>query len=262
MNIVQFVPLDRLRTTLGCLRGERGDEGVFLAPLPLRVAPAGDGVYEVIDGFKRLSVWRSEGRREVPVVVELASGFVMKARLLAANAPARTIGPMDEANVTASLADDDKLSLKAIGKLLGRKRAWIQRRLTLSRKLAPALGFLLDQGRLALSTALALCAFGKDAQMKLSGVVDRHALNTREAAAFLASYRAVEDGPTREVLLRDPRTAQPPAPPQGAPGLGATAQEAAAGLEALEGALDALSRLNAPTADISEMLAEIEAGRS
>jgi ParB-like chromosome segregation protein Spo0J len=215
MILVQHVCVDRLRTTLGCLRGERGDHGVFLAPLPIRVAPAGDGIYEVIDGFKRLAVWRSEGRKEVPVVVELASGVAMKARLLSSNAPARTIGPMDEAHVAASLADDDGLSLVAIGKMLGKKRAWVQRRLTLARKLAPALGFLLDHGKLTLSTALGLCAFGKTEQMHLSGVIDRHALNTREATAFLASYRAVGDGPTREALLREPRTAQPPRPPEG-----------------------------------------------
>ena len=85
MTPVQFVPIDHLRTTLAPLRGERTDSHSTLAPMPLRVAEAPDGGYEVIDGFKRLTVWKSEGTREVPVVVEPVGGIAMKARLLSAN---------------------------------------------------------------------------------------------------------------------------------------------------------------------------------
>jgi SAM-dependent methyltransferase len=85
------VPLDRLATTLAPLRGPRTDRGTSLAPLPLRVAPVGDGTYEVLDGFKRLACWRREGHTHVPVVVEDAgAGVVCKARMLEANTPRRT----------------------------------------------------------------------------------------------------------------------------------------------------------------------------
>ena len=70
MSLVLDVPVDRLATTLAPLRGPRTDAGTSLAPLPLRVAPAGDGTYEVLDGFKRLARWRREGHTHVPVVVE------------------------------------------------------------------------------------------------------------------------------------------------------------------------------------------------
>jgi len=58
MTFVKLVPVDLLRTTLAPLRGERTDRGPLLAPLPLRVAPQADGAYEVLDGFKRLALWR------------------------------------------------------------------------------------------------------------------------------------------------------------------------------------------------------------
>ena len=76
------------------------------------MAPAGDGTYEVLDGFKRLARWRGEGHTHVPVVVEedARARVVGKARLLEANAPRRTLSPMDEARVVRSLADDDQLS--------------------------------------------------------------------------------------------------------------------------------------------------------
>ena len=69
MSLVLDVPVAQLTTTLAPLRGPRTDAGTALAPLPLRVAPVGDGTYEVLDGFKRLARWRGEGCTHVPVVV-------------------------------------------------------------------------------------------------------------------------------------------------------------------------------------------------
>ena len=148
MTLVLELPIDRLATTLAPLRGPRTDPASALAPLPLRVAPAGDGTYEVLDGFKRLAHWTRDGHTHVPVVVEDAAGVVAKARLLDANAPRRTLSPMDEARVVRSLADDDHLTPAHIATLLGRGRAWVDRRLTLGRRLAPDLAGHVDDGRL------------------------------------------------------------------------------------------------------------------
>jgi ParB-like chromosome segregation protein Spo0J len=137
MTLVLDVPIDQLATTLAPLRGPRTDPASPLAPLPLRVAPVGDGRYEVLDGFKRLAHWTRGGHTHVPVVVEDAAGVVGKARLLEANAPRRTLSPMDEARVVRALTDDDHLTPTQIAKLLGRGRGWVDRRLTLDRRLAP-----------------------------------------------------------------------------------------------------------------------------
>ena len=104
MTLVLEIPLDRLATTLAPLRGPRTDPASPLAPLPLRIAPAGDGTYEVLDGFKRLARWTRDGHPHVPVVVEDAPGVVGKARVLEAHAPRRTLSPMDAARVVRSLA--------------------------------------------------------------------------------------------------------------------------------------------------------------
>ena len=211
MTLVKLVPVELLRTTLAPLRGERTERGSVLAPLPLRVVALADGAYEVLDGFKRLALWRGEKRSEVPVVVESAEGVQMKARLLAANRPSRTSSPMDEARVVKSLVDEDGLSVPAVGKLLGRKKTWVSRRLIIAGKLAPELACRLDSGALALAVAIDLCAFGKGEQMRLAETVRRHALRNHEAQVFLATYRVALDAPTREDLLRDPRRATPPA---------------------------------------------------
>ena len=130
MSPVLDVAVDRLVTTLAPLRGPRTDVGTALAPLPVRVAPIGNGTYQVLDGFKRLARWRCEGHTHVPVVVEgdAFSSVVGKAQLLEANTPKRTVSPMDEARVVHSLVTDDHLSPTQITKLLGRGRGWVDRR--------------------------------------------------------------------------------------------------------------------------------------
>lgn len=180
MSLVLDVPLDRLATTLAPLRGPRTDAGTSLAALPLRVAPAGDDTYEVLDGFKRLARWRHEGHTHVPVVVEDAgAGVGGKARLLEANTPRRTVSPMDEARVVRSLTDDDQLSPTQIAKLLGRGRGWVDRRLTLGRRLTPELGRHLDEGRLSATTASHLARFPHGEQKRLAESIVRHGLRTR-----------------------------------------------------------------------------------
>jgi hypothetical protein len=82
VSLVLDIPIDQLATTLAPLRGPRTDATTPLAPLPLRVVPARDGTYEVLDGFKRLARWTRDGHTHVPVVVEDAAGVVCKARLL------------------------------------------------------------------------------------------------------------------------------------------------------------------------------------
>lgn len=83
MSVVLDVPVAQVATTPAPLRGPRTDAGTALAPLPLRVAPVGDGTYEVLDGSKRMARWRSEGHTHVEE--DACARVVGKARLLEAN---------------------------------------------------------------------------------------------------------------------------------------------------------------------------------
>jgi len=244
VTLILDLPITQLATTLAPLRGPRTDPTSALAPLPLRVAPAGDGTYEVLDGFKRLAHWARDGHTHVPVVVEDAAGVVCKARLLDANAPRRTLSPMDEARVVRSLADDDHVSPAQIAKLLGRGRGWVDRRLTLGRRLAPDVAGLVDTGRLSATTASALATLPRGDQKRLADAIERHGLRTRDAEAVLATWRAAADTPTREALLRDPRSAVP-APSAGPVSpLGPTARELQARFDQTERALEELARVD------------------
>jgi len=244
VSLVRDVPLERLRTSLAPLRGPRTDRSATLAPLPLRVAQAPDGAYEVLDGFQRLAAWRDQGHTQVPVVVEDAPGVTRKARLLEANAPRRTLSPMDEARVVASLAEADRLTPFQIAKLLDHGRGWVARRLTLGRRLAAELGPHVDDGRLSSATAGLLAALPRGEQPRLAEVIERHGLRTREADAFLATWRACSDETTREALRRDPRGAGPrPAPAAPSP-LGPSARALESRFEDTEDAVAELVALD------------------
>lgn len=120
--------------------------------------------------------------------------------------------------------------------------AWVDRRLALSRHLAPELAVRLDTGGLALSVASSVASFPRSDQVRLADAVRRHALSTREAEAFLATYRGVTDAPSREMLLRDPRSARPREPDQGASPLDKTAAAWDARFEVVEQNIEILVR--------------------
>lgn len=114
----------RLRTTYAAFRSCRSPRLTSeLKPLPLRVVATDDGHFEVIDGFKRLASWSDEGREQIPVVIESPGTQAEHKRLLLlANAPRRTLNPLDEASIVCSLLEEDGLTVTAVSKLLDRKK--------------------------------------------------------------------------------------------------------------------------------------------
>ncbi|MFQ5829529.1 MAG: hypothetical protein ACE5JD_10295 [Candidatus Methylomirabilia bacterium] len=85
----------------------------------------------------------------------------------------------------------------------------MDRRLTLGRRLAPDVAPHVDDGGLSATTASTLATLPRGDQKRLADAITRHGLRTRESDAFLAAWRAAADPPTREALLRDPRSALP-----------------------------------------------------
>ena len=214
---VTAVPVERLRTSLAVLRGGgevRVEDDLPLAPLPIRVVAQDDGFFEVVDGFKRLRHWLEEGRTSVPAVIERATSAVeLKHLVLRANAPPRTLTPMDEARVIDALRREDGLSLGTIARLLGRRQSWVTRRHALVTRLAPALQLQVGRGLLKPSLAAALCALTQEDQLALFRVIVRHGLKEREALALVAASRATGSPAERTALLRDPWPALRPTPP-------------------------------------------------
>ena len=125
---IRFLPISQLRTTYATLRSPVSPPPDDLSALPLRIVPA-ENHFEIIDGFKRFEAWKESGLTDIPVVIERACSVPQQKKLmLQANAQRRTISPLDEACVAASLISDDGLTATAVGRLLGRKKNWVMHR--------------------------------------------------------------------------------------------------------------------------------------
>jgi hypothetical protein len=171
------------------------------AELPVRVARMDDGLYQVVDGFKRLERWREQGRGCVPVIVECPRSVLeLKRLLLAVNAPPRTLTALDEAAVVRSLIVEDGLSVRAVAALLGRRPAWVTNRHKLATRLAAYPSEMLARGRLRPTLAGLLATLPAKDQDALARGIERHSLSGREAATLIHAYRAGDESDRRALL--------------------------------------------------------------
>jgi len=157
---LRVVAIEQLRTSYARLRPGCPRRCLTREPaaLPIRVVPSADGSFEVLDGFKRLRAYKEQGAAELAVVIEPPSQPAEHKRLLlAANAPPRTLTALDEARVVCSLIDDDRQSVAAVARHLGKRRQWVERRLAIGRHLCARGQQQLAAGRLAPTLAQGLC---------------------------------------------------------------------------------------------------------
>lgn len=202
---MQLVSPERLKTNYEQLRRGIAPGSQQLGPeFPLLVAVRADGDYEVLDGFKRLARWREQGHRVVPVLVEsVVSSAEHKRWLLRANAPARTSTALDEARVVCSLRDEEKLGPSAIGRLLGHKPQWVERRLMLGRRLSRRGRDELGRGGIGPTLGHALCRLEPEEQDRVLEAIARHQLGQRDALALVHAWESADENDRRE-LLREP----------------------------------------------------------
>jgi hypothetical protein len=251
---VVYLPVGCLRTSFAALRSSavRTQAAEPLAELPLRAIAQDDGSFEVVDGFKRLARWLGAGATEIPVVLESARGApASKALVLRSNAPARTLTAMDEARVIDSLVCEDGLTLAAIARLLGRRKAWVARRHALATRLVPAVQERLDEGRIGPSLAYAISALPAEDQEPLLGAVLRDPLKDCEALILVAAYRATDSERERLALLRDPLSTVRPEP-EGPSAIGSLATRLEERLDRMRQALLDLSAFELPRAGLTD----------
>ena len=242
---IRLLAIEQLRSSYATLRpGSRRIPWDGLRDLPLRVAPAQEpGAFEVLDGFKRLARWREQGRRLVPVVVETAlSASEHKRLLLSANAPARTTTALDEARVVCSLVDEDHHTPGQVARILGRRPAWVDRRLALGLRLSPEAQDRLASGRIGPTLAHALTAMKGPEQSSCLAVIDRDGLTASESLRLVEAYH-VADEADRKLLLRSPVEREAPGPD---PSVSPRARELEADLRRFQATLHELSAFALP----------------
>ena len=207
---VILAPISCLRTTYAHLRpGNQPGKLDDLRPLPLRVVPAEGSAFEIIDGFKRAAAWKVEGREQIPVIVESpGSAADHKRRLLLANAPQRTLNPLDEGLVARSLLEDDGLTATAAAKLLGHKKKWIVQRISLTQKLSIQAQQWMTTKKIGPTLAHYLTSLPPDDQDKLLECFSHHRVPGQQRTIIVQAYR-VADAIDRGRLLAAPLSVLP-----------------------------------------------------
>ena len=177
------------------------------------VCVKGEGVYELIDGFKRLRACRRLNKEKVRAKVIEVSGRVCKAAIIQLNQLGRSINEMEEALVLQSLHREDGLTQIEIAALLGRDKSWVSRRIALIERLSEEVQEDIRLGLISVITGRELAKLPRGNQREAADAILKRRYSTREAAKLIGyllcrpkwEYSAILAGPWEIVEPRQPR---------------------------------------------------------
>ncbi len=151
------------------------------------------GALEVVDGFKRLCAARELGWVLLRVRVLSVAGAEAKAAMGILN-HGRGLSGLEEAWLVRSLYRDDALTQPQIGRLLGRHKSWVSRRLSLAEGLDEAVQAQVRLGLLAARTAEQVARLPRVNQRPAAEAVMRRGLTHHQAERLVAAVLARPEG--------------------------------------------------------------------
>jgi len=150
---------------------------------PVLVRRAGEDIYELIAGERRLRAARRAGLQTIPALVKGASDAASLEQALVENLHRQDLNPLEEAGAYQQLIEDFGLTHDQVSARVGRSRATVSNTLRLF-QLPPSIQRLVAEGQLSAGHARALL-----------GTPDRSFQESlaRKAVADGLSVREVED---------------------------------------------------------------------
>jgi ParB-like chromosome segregation protein Spo0J len=177
-------------------------------------APDGARV-EIVDGFKRLRAARALGWTELRARVIAIDSVAAKIAIDALHERSG-LTDLEQAWLVRSLYRDDGLRQPEIGRLLGRHKSWVCRRLLLAETLDDAVQADVRLGLLSATAATSLAQLPRCNQQGAADAVTRTGMTSRQAALFVAELLACEHDEARAALVRErlvrPSPRSPPHP--------------------------------------------------
>jgi ParB-like chromosome segregation protein Spo0J len=167
-----------------------------------------EGVYELIDGFKRFSA-----ARHLKPIPKLSSRLIevdergAKAAIYGLNRVGGRTRELEEAWIVHALVREDGLSQVEVAELLGRHKSWVCRRLALIEKLVPEAREKLRLGLLCPSAARELIRLPVGNQKELLPVIRREALSVPELNRVVDVLLRASDRSQQAYVLQQPREA-------------------------------------------------------
>lgn len=166
------------------------------------------GALEVVDGFKRLGAARALGWPSLRVSVVATRPVQAKAALRVLN-QSPGYSELEEAWLCRSLYREDGLTQPEIGRLLGRHKSWVCKRLALSESLDEAVQADVRLGLLGASSARVLGRLPRGNQREAADVVIRRGLTLRQTERLVRDALACPYETRRRRLLADAMTGTP-----------------------------------------------------
>lgn len=154
---------------------------------------------EVVDGFKRLRAARELGWTHLRVHVLAVDGAAAKVAVSVLNR-GRGLCELEEAWLVRALYREDRLPQPEIGRLLGRDKSWVSRRLLLAEGLDETVQVDVRLGLLAASTAAAVARLPRCNQRRAAEVVIGRGMTRAQAERLVASVLSRPDGEHETVI--------------------------------------------------------------
>ena len=142
---------------------------------PVVVGQPTGSKYEMVDGFKRYRAGKKLGLKSLSCRVLKGKDRALKSAMLYLNTQISSIGDLEQGMIIQSFYKEDGLSQVEIGKLLGRHKSWVSRRLSLVERLSDE---VIEQMRLGLVSS----SIGRELALLPCG-------NQRGALKTLQKYR-------------------------------------------------------------------------
>jgi ParB/RepB/Spo0J family partition protein len=199
-SLVQLRVLDA-----GALRGMRESlvrHGQMMAvaayPVRCELEPS---TFELVDGFKRLRAARELGWAQLRVRILTVDAVAAKVAMSVLN-DGRGLSELEEAWLVRSLYREDGLTQPEIGRLLGRHKSWVSRRLMLAESLDEVVQADVRLGLLAARTAEALARLPRVNQRAAAEGVIKRGLTHHQTQRLVAEVLATPEGERTPALLQ------------------------------------------------------------
>jgi len=153
---------------------------------PVVVCPLEDDTYRILSGHYRIRAVRRLGWRKVVCRVLECDERLSFVIYCTSNLLVRGLGAMEEAYMISLLVEREKFTLSEIGKMWGRSKSWVSRRLGLLVHLAPKMKKELEHGFLSprMAQELSRLPRGND-QERVLKIVRKEHMNKDDASQFV-----------------------------------------------------------------------------
>jgi ParB family chromosome partitioning protein len=172
--------------------------------LPL-IACASKSGYKLLAGQARLEACVQAGLSEIPVVEAQVTGDEEQMKLaLLLSVVCGENGALSEAELICRLIDQG-VTLKELGKLLGKSKAWLSRRQALANNLSEAVKEMVASDLICARTAEEIAKLPQDEQMEFASNVTKEHLTKAETEWLVRQYRSENTSQTcKEAIIKAP----------------------------------------------------------